>query len=772
MWPMALADKLKSRIDGILDRQWADRVHGQLPQGQAWPNGVPRWGNPIDDVKTFVIHETDGWPPRNRAGEFVARYLVPGHAARGEGPQLYVSSDGTIAQLINLSPSALLTWHATFLNQQALGIETGHRDGPQGAGAGPNFEAWRPLSNNAEDAPGQKFFAFRHRFDVPLEVLFCWFPTATFAGPNGANGVDPGMLFTEWQYRSLAGLARFLAELLLVPRNVPLLPWATREQDMDNPAGDATSPRFRLIALADENFKQIVAQLQPLNFTEAMFSRGQLAALRTTYHNAIAAVGTITDAAFLLNNNNKRLNRAWLDLFHVYRGFHGHGFAGSPRNGHDDHTSCPGPLFDWLRFAREIWDWWWYPFDFNAAFNSTAVQRRAYAAARRDTPLIEYFWENTPDNPPDPYEGRTLGANNQALGILGATSTPSSFRLEPDTPVYAMANGTLAAARIIRPPGANVSMSFVLVRHEIWYELDPTGWAGMVGVLLDQPVHPANQPGRIDYSQDPTTVYSLTMHLGGTAAMSFDNVVAANPDWLNRVLLRKKECDLAIQANGAVNPQLQNIPAAEFSRPAPTAANRPTSLEMLRLDKERLTAFMDELRVGRVAVAPIQRALVHQFAPTSINVLLGDFLGTGGNIQVVGGAATTGIGIHVFSQNLLPFATEIPNRQRWDPAAPANRTVRYESEWARNLGPADRDAATNVGVADLTLVRWWDPVANDLLWDLQTPLAAKLPINGLVYHYRPLEVMRWLNGVTWRSEWPKYRIDDVVPAKPRPRRVS
>jgi hypothetical protein len=32
---------------------------------------------------------------------------------------------------------------------------------------------------------------------------------------------------------------------------------------------------------------------------------------------------------------------------------------------------CLGPLFDWYRFAREVWDWWWYPFDMDGTAAST-----------------------------------------------------------------------------------------------------------------------------------------------------------------------------------------------------------------------------------------------------------------------------------------------------------------------------------------------------------------------------------------------------------------
>ena len=56
-----------------------------------------------------------------------------------------------------------------------------------------------------------------------------------------------------------------------------------------------------------------------------------------------------------------------------------------------DHP-CPGPLFDWYRFAREVWDYWWYPFDMQAGHAwDGSTPARGYRAARRNTPVIEYY---------------------------------------------------------------------------------------------------------------------------------------------------------------------------------------------------------------------------------------------------------------------------------------------------------------------------------------------------------------------------------------------
>ena len=91
-------------------------------------------------------------------------------------------------------------------------------------------------------------------------------------------------------------------------------------------------------------------------------------------------------------------NPRWQAMFNVYRGFHGHGFCGDPVNGDHD---CPGPMFDWLRFAREVWDWWWFPFDFDTTTPNAAVAARPYSLATRDgdTPLKEYFWSTPAARP-------------------------------------------------------------------------------------------------------------------------------------------------------------------------------------------------------------------------------------------------------------------------------------------------------------------------------------------------------------------------------------
>ena len=270
------------------------------------------------------------------------------------------------------------------------------------------------------------------------------------------------------------------------PRNFPLLPWATREGEADNPAAVLLSPRLRRIGLADERFAPLVDRLAPLGFTAPMFAADQLAAFRGRYHAAIANAGTIAALPnFNYNpNSNKRAEpRLAQSLSGIPRAARA---TASPRaitNGMDDHTSCPGPLFDWHRFAREVWDWWWYPFDFNDAFTATSTTRRSYSATPApgiDTPLIEYFLREHAGRRPSRSARRenesAVRAAARRAGIMAPASSPTAFRVDPGTPIYAMANGELVAARLM-PAGPGVSMSFALVRHDVYHAPELIGCA-------------------------------------------------------------------------------------------------------------------------------------------------------------------------------------------------------------------------------------------------------------------------------------------------------
>lgn len=105
------------------------------------------------------------------------------------------------------------------------------------------------------------------------------------------------------------------------------------------------------------------------------------------------------------------------------------------------------------------------------------------------------------------------------------------------------------------------------------------------------------------------------------------------------------------------------------------------------------------------------------------------------------------------------------------PAGVTHPALYYQSEWRRKP-PAAKAAALQALGVDPAAVAWWSDVQVRQFWDLRTPPASKLPVDGLVYHYEPIDFMQWLNDLTWSSEWPKYRVTGGNPAVPIPRPVT
>jgi hypothetical protein len=718
------------------------------------------------DVRTMVVHETSGWPPRGNGHAMFRRHFLPPPVPPSRlTTQLYVSGDGTVLQGMQL-PNR--TNHAGFVNAWALGTETGHGWGnyngndhlgpftttdetmipnpnpppatvPSGAliplRAKPG-NRWIALSGDGtiddagdDDLPGIKFFVRHQAFG---EVVVGMWTTARYTGPWRQPQRVPEMLFTEPQYRAWALLARWIAEEFLLPRNFPLLPHKLRSAGAGTAGNHGTRndpATFSALVLADEGLSR-----SPATF-------GLPAA---PVPPAAAALQTAYTGPGVPPNPNPR----WRAMFNVYRGFHGHGFSGDPAgNDHD----CPGPMFDWHRFAREVWDWWWFPFDFDTAAPNAAVAARPYSLATRDgnTPLKEHFWET----PRAVMQGRVRD------GIHGVQGSPQTFELPANSRVYALANGELVAARF-PPEAGQLSLAFMLVRHEVFHQLDARppapGGAGVLPVFAN----------RIDYDVAPTSVYSLYMHLGRPAGMSFDAVVDGNPDWLNRLLARRKEAELGVAFRAS--PAGVAIPAAKWNDRPPSAVGvRPTLADAWVADNNGLTTFLNTLRAGNLAVAPLAADA------TPIRILLGDFLANAGVISLLP-AARHGVRVELFSNaaisNEFVFTDTSGAGTRWSPLVGAGgAAVRYPSEWAQNPTAAELPGLQAAGV-DTTLINWW-PAAQLATLNARFPADARLDAQGMVVHYDLLDVLPWLNGRTWRSEWPKYRAVDPagIPAAPRPR---
>ncbi|MGN6106370.1 MAG: N-acetylmuramoyl-L-alanine amidase [Kofleriaceae bacterium] len=714
---------LLDRLAVFYDESWASRImagSANWPQ-QHQPVRAYDFGVAISDLKTIVPHMTAGWPSRNKASSWLQLYTTQGIARWGEGPSFFVSGDGTVARLIDMPR---VTWHASFVNQWSLGIETGNL----GKVARPPGNGWIQLNQDSatqanDDIPGARAWLRDHR-DDPREVLCSWWTTANFAGPRRGPIQDTWMLFTEWQYRSLSLLCRYLAEEHRVPRNVPLLPHVLRT-DVIN-----VSDEFRRIVLADPALEEIAASLtSSYNIVASDFQPANAATLQGRY-TAAAAI-QVADATY------RRHNKVWRAMFDTWRGFHGHGYPGAISARISDHD-CPGPLFDWHRFARELWDYWWLPFDVDAA-GSTSTPRRSYQNPDGTTPVHEFYFD----------ESEITRLARVRHGVHGPAGSPETFTLDAGSPVYAMANGELVAARMSPADPNHVSTSFVLVRHEVFHLPHP------LSQQIATPMFPSFpfvlMPDTIDYSREPHYVYTLYMHLGRQGSVDLENVSAGNPDWLNRVLIRKKECDLGVSFYSHATHH--GIPDQAWTSPLPGSAVRSTLRESWEIDRVALDAFLSALRNGDVAIGLPRSPIYHP-----IRILLGDFLGHADICEVRAGVATHGVRVEAFSPQLLPgFSPEIIHSS-WTPSAglPNPPALFYQSEWARTPTAAEAATLTANGF-DPNTPSWWNAVSLTTAWlDDALPPRAQLSPIGFVWHYRALDVARWLNGVTWRHERQKY----------------
>ena len=737
------------------------------------------FGDEIPDVMAVIVHFTTGWPSREKWSEFFDRYNTVHHAKWGIGPHYYLSGDGHVYRVLS---DTLKCHHAGYVSEVSIGVETGnlnHVSAPTAGGVFPNH--WAALSAATHDVPDAKFYAISKNHEITVAL---WTTTSAGVPVNSNPDHNVMMLPTERQYRSWALLARWLAEVWRVPRNFPLRPYLRRQDTW----GAGNWQAYRQLVDADPmRDPHIRDQLQ---ITDAQFrSNNPATGLPHLYAAAVQA--------------HPSRNRYWTALFQSFRGFHSHAFSGD--NGGHDHN-CPGAWFEWQRFARDVWDYWWYPVDLAQATPTAAPTsgrpRRDYG--RTDDVLKEYYFDEEPssyakvttagffpigeetvaEHPPTHVQGV---AKVPALGMLGELVRMGQsywgfwhggmhFNLDQGSPIYAMAAGQIVAARLheptVNPDGFDrynpatifPSALFVLVRHEVFWR------------------HRAGGP-RIDYDQEPTRVYTLYMHLGLPNGLSFVDIVDANPTWLNRVLLMKKEYDLGLAFQ------------AGHPNPAGQWAEHLTRWARQRQTYDRLLA---DLQAGRVALFPE--------GEDAIRVGVGDYVGVAGHLH----RNTFGMHAEVFSRDQIqdawfeavdqsaaasrpyqdeanledvtafikahiktpaghPGSTyiyrELPKEQK--ATRFQNIALRLKSEWAlRNTDFPDG------GWAPAQRLMWWSDVVPGMNGALNLDTAARLPEDGVVWHYHPLGFMAWLNGRTWRSEWPKYRVVDAagapVPVPPRP----
>jgi hypothetical protein len=746
--------QLLQRLNRFLDQQKAQQImaleavprvdHTDPHSASPTQNLTPHWpagqfGDVMGTIQCIVIHETSGTPSYAGNQTFVGRYTCTVNVDRGIGPQYFIEPNGTAFTLIgdqNLAGSPRMTWHGGWpsehidMNPYSLGIENadiGDSSISPGNGRGPH---WWQLSTQSEDLTGMKVYLTLFPDQQP-DANLIWIarfaqewvelpapppppppahpPPPQFALHAGvrpgfqgtgdiADGANPGidrhiarprawrnMLFTERNFRSLVLLCRLLAEQNGIPRNFPLLPYASADQDRPNVAV------FRRLILAEQRRDAIAAQL---GTTTAAIQANTAAFVQ--FYQAHPA-------------------QTWSRLFGANPGqgpsaAHPHGVLSTPvtpcfrgilahsvNGGHP----CPGPLFDWYRFAREVWDWWWYPFDIEAAGPSTTM--RPYFQARHNTPLLEYY-----------YDAHGDAAAYDAL--VQRVTIEETFVLPNATPIYAMSNGVVVAACLGSLSATSATTGFLLVRHEVFHRA-------------------ANN--RIDYDHAPTYVWTLIKFLQNpgfnipSAPPALPAATpAGNPSWLNRFIIRLRECELAVQfhtANAAGNAALRTAWLHNPSAPGPRGS---TGQEIER-DAAAYRRIADDLTAGHVARFPLEAST----DTTPVRVCLGDFLGFPGPTST----GVQGIQIEIFSKEELP----VPHR--------AQRVVSASTE------------------------SWWPDVTAALRHE--AAVEADLPANGMVWHYSTTDFLAWINHITWLSEWEKYgvTVDGApapAPARPQTRIVN
>jgi len=616
-----MPSQLQRRLERLLDPSVARTINAlsgvSLVDSPAAPNNTqlhdlttqphrntrPHWGDAtfgtvMQNVQSVTIHGTSGWPSYASAdnfrvvydctGEYVTVPNPPTHwyCKRAIGPQYFVEPNGTVYPLIgpeNLEGNAQFTWHSEMMSYLSLGIETadGGDEGAVNTHAGVFHRLDSTAAATAADLTGMQLFGLLHPGGNQADLNLIWF--AMFPAYNGSGDITRistrysgwrNTLFTERDYRSLALLCRFLAERNGIPRNFPLLPYASVEKDVADPAV------FRQLLVADPLADQIGAKLT-VNMADARAGNAAFTQAYKTHHTEWWA------RYFGLRPGGTGTRTP------CFRGFISHMING--------HHPCPGPLFDWHRFAREVWDWWWYPFDFDPGTSPKQPWTfiRPYYRARGDTPLVEYYFDAA---------GTDVDYNARNTALLSV----DRFTLDVNVPIYSLANGVAIAAQL--PQNSDpTTPGFLLTRHEVFHVTAPFTAA------------------RVDYDKPPTYVWSLVSFVTAPG-MSVSQIGDANPDWLNRFVIRLKETELAVSFHTA-NPNLATLTSGWAHQPAAptfpaTVARRPSTGTSIERDAAAYRPIADDLIAGKPVVFPLST----DGDVTPVTVLLGDYLGIAGTM--------------------------------------------------------------------------------------------------------------------------------------------
>jgi len=706
-----------------------------MPVENAAPNTTPHWpggnfGQAISKVNSVVIHETTGRPTYAYINTMKEAYTNP--RGDGVGPQLYVSGSGAVYRFMDIDPPRI-TGHAGYMNGVSVGIENGDLGdnpdlGPNAVSGGnpDNSERarWRTLNSDAtvtEDLTGMKAYMLLHPSNSEEGVLI-WLGTRNYTGSQNASQAATTrfdrMIFTEANYRSLVLLCRYLAELFQIPRNFPVLPYVTMDQQSGtSTAASTVGPqvtRFRQFILCDERSDDLATA----SGSSSQLISANDASLQTWYPQQNVRLSVVLPNGKTVNFDH---NTAWTKMMsnasQGYRGFAGHGFVGDVA-ARDSHSMCPGPFFDWHRLAREVWDWWWYCFDFAQdppplTTVKVSTNQRAYRRAGGSTPLREYFFDA--DGAASDYtSARTTNDSTQ--------SGANVFSLANTAPVFAMTNGVIVAARLSHPAAGSTAASngFILIRHEVFH---------------------LTTAGKIDFDSDPTYVYSLTYYIDQPGVV-FANISDHNPDWYNRFLVRLTETELAVKFTED-HPTDAALNRAWVRRMDGGHGQRSMFGSQLVVDAQAYRPIADALGRGDVAYFPTEES---RTGATPVRAILGDFLGVPGNLPpTLATSAHTGVLVDIFTANPLPQKFTLT------PNLPATRQGRV-------LASAEP---------------WWADMCGYV--DLENDPAKALPVTDPVWHYDMVDFLTWINGITWASEWKKYGLVDLLhpdgPPRPKTRKT-
>ena len=263
-----------------------------------------------------------------------------------------------------------------------------------------------------------------------------------------------------------------------------------------------------------------------------------------------------------------------------------------------------------------------------------AVAARPYSLATRDgdTPLKEYYWRDA---------GRRRRRAARAPASTGRTGTPADVRAAAE--LAHLRDGQRRARRRALPdrrrPGEPVvrarpprglppaRRSAPRRRRRVACRSSPTG-------------------STTTWRRTPSTRSTCTS--AGPTGMSFDARVHRQP----RLAEPHAAAQQGVPARARLSAPISNagkaIPLAKWNNRPPGGVRRPGLLEGYKADNDALGFFLTALRAGRTGrLAPNANA-------TTINVLLGDFLGVAGVVRnAQRSPQPAGVRVEVFSNMIV-----------------------------------------------------------------------------------------------------------------------